>query len=83
MPLGVLLGHFWGTSGAPWCGLAALLGCSWVPSWLLGGPNLENVDFPLVLEGSGSPPTPGQPPETERAGATEGEGGGLKPSPGA
>ncbi len=35
------------------------------------------IDFEAVLE----PPPPGQPPKTERAGAVEGEGGGINPSP--
>ena len=35
------------------------------------------IDFEAVLE----PPSPGQPPATERAGAVEGVGGGINPSP--
>ena len=35
------------------------------------------IDFEVVLE----PPTPGEPPTTQRAGAVEGVGGGINPSP--
>ena len=35
------------------------------------------IDFRSVLE----PPTVGRPPGTERAGAVEGVGGGINPSP--
>ena len=35
------------------------------------------IDFEAVLE----PPSAGPPPETERAGAVEGVGGGINPSP--
>ena len=35
------------------------------------------IDFEAVLE----PTTPGRPPTTERAGAVEGVGGGINPSP--
>ena len=35
------------------------------------------IDFEAVLE----PPPPARPPATERAGAVEGVGGGINPSP--
>ena len=35
------------------------------------------IDFEAILE----PPPPGRPPKTERAGAVEGVGGGINPSP--
>ena len=35
------------------------------------------IDFEAVLE----PPPPGPPPKVERAGAVEGVGGGINPSP--
>ena len=59
--LGTLLEH-----------LRGILALSWEPYWSLGGPEGENVDFSLVLQGSGGPTTLARPPTTKRAGAVEG-----------
>ena len=39
------------------------------------------IDFLIDSEAVLEPPTTGEPPATERAGAVEGEGGGINPSP--
>ena len=52
----------------------------WVPKRIKNrSKNLMDflIDFETVLE----PPTLGEPPGTERAGAVEGVGGGINPSP--
>ena len=59
--LGTLLEH-----------LRGILALSWEPYWSLGGPEGENVDFSVVLQGSGGPAPPARPPGAERAGAVEG-----------
>ena len=41
----------------------------------------EYVDFSLVLQGFGGPGRTARPPTAERAGAAEGVGGGINPSP--
>ena len=89
--LGVVLGPLgavWGPLGTVLGPLGTILARCWLVWWPLGRHDSENVDLSLVLQGLGTcacacvgPGSAALPPKSIRAGAVEGIGGGINPSP--